>query len=339
MVSTQSVEEQLKRLKFNQHAWGRSEVSELPNIIMPGEVIFECVNGMYEGGFALLVATDARVLLIDKKPLNYLTVEDLRFDMINELDYSHRMIGAQISISAGSKNLKFKSYNQPRLRKLISHVQHCMAEYKKIQTNGQQDQKQHLEQINQQLQAYLIAQHQQQEALREQLKGNANGTTPEPAKPDPALSDFLFAQSLLKQYRDQERGQAAPPVESRFIESTVSQPEFISAAPPQLQELLKTDASPQLADLYAEGMKEIFGRQQQQRAEKAATEQPTPTPTPAPATVETPHLVHHPLEINALSIAYSKLPMALRNRKFGRPSFHAHSQAAAIQQVTQYPAT
>ena len=117
MVSQKSIEEQLKRIGFNKFGWGRGEVNELHNIILPGEEIFECVNGTYEGGFALILASDVRVLLIDKKPLNYLTVEDMRFDMITEIDYSHRLLGANISISAGDKHLKFRSYNQPRLRK------------------------------------------------------------------------------------------------------------------------------------------------------------------------------------------------------------------------------
>src|ERR1700690_4438056 len=73
MVSKKSVVEQLKKIGFKHEAWGRGEVRELHNILIPDEEIVECVNGIYEGGFALLVATNVRVLLIDKKPLNYLT--------------------------------------------------------------------------------------------------------------------------------------------------------------------------------------------------------------------------------------------------------------------------
>ena len=101
MVTMEAVEQQLKKIHFNYFGWGRTEVRELPNIILPDETIFECANGLYEGGFALLVATNFRLLLVDKKPMNYLTVEDLRFDMINEIDYSHRLLGARISISTG----------------------------------------------------------------------------------------------------------------------------------------------------------------------------------------------------------------------------------------------
>lgn len=201
MVSNDSIISQLSAINFNQHGWGRTELKELPSIILPEEVIYECVNGLYEGGFALLVATDVRVLLIDKKPMNYLTVEDLRFDMINELDYSHRIIGASISISAGSKNLRFTSLNQPRLRKLITHVQHCMADAKKQQQASQVDQKQHLERINQQLQTYLLAQHKQQAELGEHLKRQV---APQPASQAQPISqqdinDFMFAQGLTNQ--------------------------------------------------------------------------------------------------------------------------------------------
>src|SRR4051812_16256902 len=215
MVSKKTIEKQLKDLGFNIRGWGRGEVDELHKIILPDEEIYEVVNGIYEGGFALLLTTDIRVLLVDKKPLNYLTVEDMRFDMITEIDYSHRVIGANITISAGDKHLKFRSYNQQRLRKLIGHVQHCMAEIKKKQSSHQEGQVQHLEQINQQLQSYLVAQQKQQQQLYEQLEAVRSNTdiqatfpaTPEPVKPSPELADYLFAQGLMAQHERQQTGQ------------------------------------------------------------------------------------------------------------------------------------
>jgi hypothetical protein len=326
MVSMKSVEEQLKHIKFNHLAWGRAEVRELPKILMEGEEIYECVNGIYEGGFALLVATDLRVLLVDKKPLNFLTVENLRFDMISEIDYSHRLFGARISISAGSKNLKFNSYNQPRLRKLITHVQHCMAESKKQQSDHQEDQVQHLEKINQQLQAYLLAQHQYQEKIHEQLqqslpqgktkarRAKVPDETSTPLRPSPELSDYLFAQSLLAEHRPSADGDEAtqPPLAIKQV--PLQQPAMQNSQAPA------GGADSNMADLYAEGMHEIFGKRQQGGA-PAATAQSQPG-SAQPATISS----YNPLEINSLRIAYSKLPMALRNRRFGRPSFHAHSQ-------------
>jgi hypothetical protein len=86
MVTFATVEQQLKAAGCNFRFWGRSELRELCNILLPGETIAQAVNGQYEAGFALLCATDFRVLLIDKKP-KYLTLKDIRFDMITELDF------------------------------------------------------------------------------------------------------------------------------------------------------------------------------------------------------------------------------------------------------------
>ena len=66
MVDKREVDKQLKGLGFKTYGWGKGEVNELHNILLPDEKIYECANGIYEGGFALLVATDVRVLLVKR---------------------------------------------------------------------------------------------------------------------------------------------------------------------------------------------------------------------------------------------------------------------------------
>ncbi len=321
MVTRESVEEQLRKIGVKYHGWGRTEMGELPNIILPDEEIFECVNGLYEGGFALIVATNFRVILIDKKPMRYLTVEDLRFDMINEIDYSHRLLGAHIIISTGSKSLRFVSYNQPRLRKLIGHVQGCMAENKKKQSDHEEDQRLHLEQINQQLRTYLLAQYQQQQKIQEHLeKDSQESLDIEPVRPSPELSDYLYAQGLLAQHQSDllrataDRVSASPASPAAAIEPVaVAVPPAVVPPPPTV--------APSASDLYSEGVHEIFGNRIQ--AQAAA---PPPVDDPS-GTV-----------LNPLRIAYSKLPLAMRNKKFGRPSFHAHSQQDEVLETQPQPA-
>lgn len=196
MIEYKTLEKQLKKINFNPNGWGRSEVRELCNILLPDEEVEECVNGYYEAGFALLVATKHRVLLVDKKPLNYLTVEDIRFDMISEFDYSHRIIGAHASISSGYKTLEFTSLNQPRLRSLLTYVQTRMTEMKQQASNHQETQKQHLESMNKQLREYLLSAQrqslaQQQAALQQQQAAQSvqqvTSEQPLPPVPQPAL--------------------------------------------------------------------------------------------------------------------------------------------------------
>jgi hypothetical protein len=362
MVTKDSVEKQLKRIGFNQHGWGRGEILELPNVLLPDENIFECVNGVYEGGFAILLATDVRLLLVDKKPLNFLNIEDMRFDMINELDYSHRLFGAHITVSAGAKTLKFTSYNQQRLRKAIGHVQHCMAEIKKKTSDHQEGQSQHLERLNQQLQSYLLAQHKSQQNLQERVMAqepiDPNDPELNPPKPDPELADYLYAQSLLSQYeqaaeKSKDTTQKVYNFDARENEVTQdegseSSEKSVSASLPEPETRLLPSggdsANPEMVDLYTEGMQEIFGRRgttkENTEGQSADTDpvdtEVMPEPPTEPKAKHSKGLLS--FDVNPLKIAYSRLPMALRNRKFGRPSFHAHSQSDGLQHGRQAPA-
>ncbi len=141
MLSLSHVEEQLQRVGCNFRFWGRPEIRELCNILVPGEVIAQCVNGRYEGGFALLVVTNHRLLLIDKKPM-FLTLEDIRFDMIAEIDFSAQLFESTIRIATATRKLVFIAWNQARLRKLLNYVQQRMMEIRQhfMEQFQQQDQ-------------------------------------------------------------------------------------------------------------------------------------------------------------------------------------------------------
>jgi hypothetical protein len=200
MISRSTLDKQLKQIHFNHQGWGRSEAQELCNVLMPSEEIDECVNGYYEAGFALLVATKDRLLLVDKKPLNYLSIEDMRFDMINEFDYNHRLLGAEIKISAGAKTLHFRSLNKIRLRRLISFVQYRMTEIKKLAQSHQESQKAHLERMNQQLQMFLAIQQyqqQQQQIIQQQVTDN-----PQPITASFSPSSMLTSTASINEPND-----------------------------------------------------------------------------------------------------------------------------------------
>lgn len=132
MVSQADVQAQLTRLGITIKFWGRAEIKELPHILVPGEHIHHLLNGRYEGGFAMLVATDLRLLLIDKKPF-YLTLEDIRYDMVAEVDYNHRILDSTIIIRTFNKTLSFTSIRTARLRSLTSFTQLRVMEVRQYQ--------------------------------------------------------------------------------------------------------------------------------------------------------------------------------------------------------------
>lgn len=141
MVSLQEVEEQLKHVGCNFKVWGRSEIRELSNVLMPEEKIAQAVNGSYEGGFALLCVTNYRVLLIDRKPM-LLTIEDVRYDMMSEVDYHNRLLGATVRIFTPMRNLVFSSWSNPRLRKCVNYIQQRVMEIRQHNMMAQQMQTQ-----------------------------------------------------------------------------------------------------------------------------------------------------------------------------------------------------
>jgi hypothetical protein len=127
MVTRNEVEEQLKRVGCLYRWWGRAEVRELANILRPEETIAQAVNGHYEGGFAMLCVTDHRLLLIDRKPM-FFTLEDIRFDMISEIDFSARLMDSTVHVITPTHKLIFTAWNQVRLRRLMDYTQERIME-------------------------------------------------------------------------------------------------------------------------------------------------------------------------------------------------------------------
>jgi hypothetical protein len=122
MVTPATIEQQLKRLGIKINFIGRAEVKELRQILVPGELIMQCLNGFYAGGGALLCATDQRLLLIDKKPW-FLTMEDIPYDMVTEVQFFARLLNSTSHIHTYSKSLQFTSWHGPRLRMLTNYIQ------------------------------------------------------------------------------------------------------------------------------------------------------------------------------------------------------------------------
>lgn len=122
MVDMRDIEKQLQAIDAMPKFFGRPEVRELPRILFEGEVIRHLIVGRYEGGWATLCATDRRILLVDKKPF-YLTIEDIRYDMVSEVQYDHRLLDASVRLGTVHKTISFLSYSREKLRDLTTYAQ------------------------------------------------------------------------------------------------------------------------------------------------------------------------------------------------------------------------
>ena len=122
MTSYVQVQKQLASIDTGYLIFGKPEIRELANILNEDEVIRHCVFGHYRGGSALLVATNRRLLLVDKR-LFFVNLEDIRYEMINQVNFAGRLLNSTVGMFTSSKKLDFSSFSNVKLRFLCNFVQ------------------------------------------------------------------------------------------------------------------------------------------------------------------------------------------------------------------------
>lgn len=121
MVARSSLKSQLARLNLHFWLFGRAEIKELHKILEPSEVVRHCAHGYYHGGSGLLVATNKRLILIDKRPL-YLNLEEMKYELIHDIGFEQRFLQATLRIKYDAKSLIFRSASDARLKEIQQYV-------------------------------------------------------------------------------------------------------------------------------------------------------------------------------------------------------------------------
>ena len=134
MVHPSLIEARLGKLGFSTSRWFKAEISELQHILMHDEEIVSLACGRYYGSFALIVATDQRLLIIDKRVF-FMTIEDIRYDMISEIDFNMQQVyAANLTVYTMNKTHKFTSVKYKRhLRELATFTQRRVWELRQMQ--------------------------------------------------------------------------------------------------------------------------------------------------------------------------------------------------------------
>ena len=118
--------------------WGMTspEAHYLPHVIHRDEQIEGAVYGRSRAGNILLVATDRRIVYLDRKPL-FTNEEEITYDVVGGVSHSHSGIGATLTLSTRVKNYHIKTYNERCAsgfvaaieRRCVEHLNHIGGEY------------------------------------------------------------------------------------------------------------------------------------------------------------------------------------------------------------------
>ncbi|WP_284463145.1 PH domain-containing protein [Chryseobacterium sp.] len=94
------IKEELEQLDINPTFFARKEIRELPNILSEDEKIVYLVEGRNKitTHHIILVATDRRLIFVDKEFMYGLKVEDFSYSKISSIQYETELMLASIDI-------------------------------------------------------------------------------------------------------------------------------------------------------------------------------------------------------------------------------------------------
>lgn len=133
MPTLQEVKQQANKLDGVSKFLSRKEINELPKILWENEAVENMAQGTYNNGSGLLVASNKRLLFIDKGWFS-LKVEDFPYDKISSIQYETGMLSGSITIycsgnKAAISNIipkqkcrDFAEYIRARISKPMEHA-------------------------------------------------------------------------------------------------------------------------------------------------------------------------------------------------------------------------
>ncbi|TKX33322.1 PH domain-containing protein [Campylobacter taeniopygiae] len=132
MPSLEEIQNQISDFSNAKSIFSKKEIKVLPEILWEGEKVKKAAQGTYNLATGLLVATDKRLIFIDKGFIN-LKVETFLYDKISSIEYSTGLIFGEIVIYASGNKAKIKNMEKNETKDMAEFVREF------IQSNNNQE--------------------------------------------------------------------------------------------------------------------------------------------------------------------------------------------------------
>jgi hypothetical protein len=129
------VREELKHLGVSWFGLATMESEYLPSLIHADEHIGGVVYGKHPDGFAMLVATDRRVIFLDLKPL-FQNEDEITFDVVSGVSFGHAGLGSTVTLHTRVKDYPIRTYNQTCARNFVQYIELRCLEHKNQRENS-----------------------------------------------------------------------------------------------------------------------------------------------------------------------------------------------------------
>ena len=121
MKRFQSIQKELALCGVPKRVMRSREASALSNILNTDEGILACVQGLYEEGLGLIVATSSRLLIVNKSFL-WTKMEDESYAMINSILYKRGIIFGKLMLSTRARDYTFNVLRSDPIETFIATI-------------------------------------------------------------------------------------------------------------------------------------------------------------------------------------------------------------------------
>ena len=117
----QAINQALNRIDGIQKFLGRREIKELPSILWEDEVPERVITGTYNNGNGILVATDRRLMFVDKGVFSF-KMEDFAYDKITSIESKTGMMFGGITIYASGNKEEIANVDKESTRSFADYL-------------------------------------------------------------------------------------------------------------------------------------------------------------------------------------------------------------------------
>ncbi len=125
----------------------KAEARYLPHVIHEDEEIGGVITGWYENGSAMLIATNRRIVFLDKKPI-YTTKEEVTYDVVSGVRVDVGGISTVVTLHTRIKDFVLKYCNPSSARKFIQYVEKRQLEVSGNRSSQKIDNSKALDQLD-----------------------------------------------------------------------------------------------------------------------------------------------------------------------------------------------
>lgn len=113
---------ELKSLGLSRSGLASMESRYLPLIIHPDEHIGGIVFGYSKDGFAILVATDRRIIFLDKKPF-FVNEDEITYGVVSGVKFSRASFGSIVTLHTRVRDYAINTLNEKCANDFVEYIE------------------------------------------------------------------------------------------------------------------------------------------------------------------------------------------------------------------------